>query len=223
MGVFWVVVGILAGLGFGWFAAGWQWRLYRNPEHREHPASGRKLLVMRIGLALACATAGGLALRPEHYDAGPALLTLGFAFLLLVLASTDFERRIIPNRLSYPAIAAAAALYWAWPDRSAREVFEGAGLALGVAGVLFGIGIAAALALGVKASALGLGDVKLMLLLGLLLGWPAIMSALLFGVVLAGIPGVILTVTGKGREFFSYGPYLVLGAVIPLLFPANFV
>src|SRR5207249_4769552 len=98
--------------------------------------------------------------------------------------------------LSYPAILVAAGVCWAWPDRSPREVFEGAGFAVGVAVVLFGAGIAAGLALGVKAAALGLGDVKLMVLLGLLVGWPAIMSALLFGVLLAGIPGVILTVTG---------------------------
>lgn len=223
MAVFWVFMGALAGLGFGWFAAGWQHHLYRNPEHRANRAFGRKLLWMRTSLALACATAGGLAFRPDHYDAGPALLTLAFAFVLLLLASTDFERRLIPNRLSYPATVAALAVCWAWPDRSAKEVFEGAGLALAVAAVLFGLGIVASLTFGVKGSALGLGDVKLMLLLGLLTGWPAIMSALLFGVVLAGVPGVILTLSGRGREFFSYGPYLVLGGLIPLLFPGNFV
>jgi leader peptidase (prepilin peptidase)/N-methyltransferase len=147
---------------------------------------------------------------------------MAFAFVLLVLASTDFERRIIPNRLSYPAIVAAAVFCWAWPDRSAANVFEGAGVAVGVAAVLFLLGIAAALALRAKGSALGLGDVKLIVLIGLLVGWPAIMSALLLGVIAAGVPGIVLTVTGRGRQFFSYGPYLVLGALVPLLFPAQF-
>jgi prepilin signal peptidase PulO-like enzyme (type II secretory pathway) len=102
------------------------------------------------------------------------------------------------------------------------NVFEGAGVAVGVAAVLFLLGIAAALALRAKGSALGLGDVKLIVLIGLLVGWPAIMSALLLGVIAAGVPGIVLTVTGRGRQFFSYGPYLVLGALVPLLFPAQF-
>jgi leader peptidase (prepilin peptidase)/N-methyltransferase len=223
MGVLWVVVGIMSGVAFGWFAAGWQHYLYRNPEHRENPASGRKLLVMRGGLALACATAGGLALRPDHYDPGPAVVTLAFSFVLLVLASTDFERRIIPSVVSYPSILVAGALCWAWPDRSALQVLAGLVVALAVVVAFFAFGMLVAAVLRFRSRPLGGGDAVLIVLLGLLLGWPAIMTGLLYGVVAAGVPGVILTVTGKGREFFSYGPYLVLGGLIPLLFPGNFV
>ena len=43
-----------------------------------------------------------------------------------------------------------------------------------------------------------------------------------FLIIAAGVPGIVLTVTGRGRQFFSYGPYLVLGALVPLLFPAQF-
>lgn len=211
------------GLALGSVVAGLQHHLYRNPEHRAGAASGRKLLLMRLLLGVACAGVIALALRPGHYDIGPALLTAVFGVVLLVIASTDFERRIIPNRLSYPAIGAAALMCWAWPDRSVLDVFGGAGAALGAAALLFGLGIFVGGALGAGGAAFGMGDVKLMVLLGLLAGWPLVMTALLFGVILAGVPSVVLMVAGRGKQYFSYGPYLVVGALIAMLWPEVFL
>lgn len=206
----------VVGAAFGWTVAGYQHLLYRQPEHRDNPASGRKLLTLRTFLAAGCALSGALALRPDHYDAGPAVLTLAFCWALFVLSSTDFERRIIPNRLSYPAIVAALVLCWAWPDRSWDAILIGGAVALAIGGGLFVLGL-------FFGGALGLGDVKLMLLGGLLAGWPAIVTALVIGIVAAGIPGLVLTFRGKGRTYFSYGPYLALGIVVVILWPARFV
>lgn len=211
-----------AGLLIGWFAAGYQHLLYRQPEYRQNPADGRKLLIMRAWLALACAGVCGLAFRPDHYDFGPALLTAVFGLALLVLASTDFERRIIPNNLSYPAIGLAAVLCWAWPDRDVNDILIGAGFAIGVAVVLFLVGQAVGSVLGVTATPFGMGDVKLILLLGLLLGWPVVMTALFIGVILAGIPALALMVTGGSRRVFAYGPYLALGGLVGLLWYSQF-
>jgi prepilin signal peptidase PulO-like enzyme (type II secretory pathway) len=202
---------------FGWFGAGYQHLLYRQPEYRDKPAAGRKLLVMRVLLAAGCGVAGGLAFRPEYYDFWPALLTAAFALVLLVLASTDFEHRIIPNNLSYPAIAAAAALCWAWPDRDVSDVLIGLGFAVGVAVVLWGFGQVVGALLGVTATPFGIGDVKLIVLIGLLLGWPVVMTALFIGVILAGVPAIALMVSGRGRGVFAYGPYLALGGLVGLL------
>jgi leader peptidase (prepilin peptidase)/N-methyltransferase len=210
------------GLGFalGALAAGVQHRLYRNPEHRDHPAAGRRLLAMRLLLGCSCAGLVSLALRPEHYDIGPALLTAFFGVLLLVIASTDFERRIIPNRLSYPGMLLAVALSWAWPDRSVIDIAAGAGFAVGVAGVLFALGTVFG---GGGSGALGMGDAKLVILLGLLLGWPLVMTALFIGVIAAGIPAIGMLLMGRRRSYYSYGPYLVLGGVIALLWPGRFL
>jgi leader peptidase (prepilin peptidase) / N-methyltransferase len=208
------------GLAFGSVAAGFQHLLYRNAEHRENPASGRKLLVMRVLLGLACAAVIALALRPNHYDAGPALLTAAFGVVLLVIASTDFERRIIPNRLSYPAIVAAILFCWAWPDRSVADVAIGGGVALGIGALLFVVGLFVG---GGAGGALGLGDVKLALLIGLIVGWPLVTTALIFGVVIAGVPALVLMLAGKGKGYFSYGPYLVAGALIVMLWPGRFL
>lgn len=202
---------------FGWFAAGYQHLLYRQPEYRDESATGRRLLVMRVLLAAGCGLAGGIAFRPDYYDFWPALLTTAFALVLLVLSSTDFEHRIIPNNLSLPAIGAAAALCWAWPDRDVMDIAIGAAFAVGVAAVLFGFGAVVGGLLGVTATPFGMGDVKLILLIGLLVGWPVVMTALFIGVIIAGVPAIALMVSGRGRGVFAYGPYLALGGLVGLL------
>jgi prepilin signal peptidase PulO-like enzyme (type II secretory pathway) len=206
----------------GWFGAGWQHLLYRQPAYRSSPARGRKLLSFRLFLGGGAALFVGLALRPGHYDPGPAALTVVFGLALLVLSSTDLERRIIPNRVTYPAIIVAVLFCWAWPDRSAIDIVFGTGFAVAVAVGLFLLGAAFGAAVGIRATPFGLGDVKLILLLGLLLGWPAVMSALFIGVLVAGAPAVVLMIRGRGRGVFSYGPYLALGGLVVLLWPERF-
>lgn len=213
----------LLGLAVGWLAAGAQHLLYRQPEFRQAPARGRKLLFLRLFAGLSSAAVLALALRPDHYDAGPAILTAVFGLLLVVASSTDFERRIIPNRITYPAIVAALVFAWAWPDRSLADIALGGAVALGVAAALFLFGILFGGAVGSSATVFGLGDVKLIVLLGLLVGWPAILAALFMGVLAAGIPSVVMLLSGRGRQVFSYGPYLALGGLVVLLFPGRFV
>lgn len=202
----------------GWLAAARQHWLYRQEAYRRAPAEGRKGVALRLGVALASAIVAALALRPNHYDPGPALLTAAFGIVLCVLASTDLERRILPNRLVYPALAAALVLGWAWPDRSYAEVLAGGAVALAAAGAVFALGLLAG-----GAGGLGLGDVKLAALIGLLTGWPAAGTALLLGILLAGVPALALILRGRGKSYFSYGPYLVLGGLAVLLFPGPFV
>lgn len=217
------IAGALLGAVFGWFAAGHQHHLYRQPEYRTQPPSGGKLLTLRLFLALVCAAGVGIALRPAHYDAWPAILTALFVIVLSVLSSTDFERRIIPNRLVYPAILAAAVLCWVWPDRSVLDIAAGAAFAVAVAAFLFVFGIVTGSALGVRGTAFGMGDVRLIVLLGLLLGWPLAMSGLFIGVIAAGVPALVLMLAGRSRKFFSYGPFLALGGAIVMLWPERFL
>ena len=213
-----LVGGAVASFGFGSVAGSFQHFLYREAEYRNAPATGRALTLIRWGLGIAAAIVVALALRPGHYDLGPGVLTGLFGVVLLVIASTDFERRRIPNRITYPATAAAIAFCWAWPDRDPESIMQGAAFAAGLGAVLFGAGIF----VGGAAGGLGLGDVKLMILLGLLVGWPGAMYALFIGMILAGIPGVVLLAKGRRKAHFSYGPYLVGGGLAVLLFPAAF-
>lgn len=205
----------------GWLAVGVQHYLYREPELRTQPAAGRKLLGLRLACALAAGIAAGAALRPNHYEPGPALMVAGFAFGLVILASTDLDRRRIPNRLSYPLMAVAAALSWAWPDRSIGDIWIGAAIALGIAAAMYGVGLVFGAA--TRTTAFGLGDAKLIVLLGLLLGWPAALSGLVFALLAGGAFSLGMIVSGRARATFSYGPFLVFGGLVVLLFPDRFV
>jgi Flp pilus assembly protein protease CpaA len=215
-----MILSILAGLaGFvlGSWAPGEQHRLYREAEFKRRHAHGMRLIAMRVLLGVAMAICFAIACRPDHYDLGARLLTSLFVAVLLVLASTDLERRRIPDRLSLPAMVVAIVFCWAWPDRSIASIALGTGVAFGLASLFFGLGLF------VGGGALGMGDAKLMVLLGLICGWPAALTAILVGALLAGIPAVVLVLAGRRRSYFSYGPYLVAGGLLVLLFPGGFV
>jgi prepilin signal peptidase PulO-like enzyme (type II secretory pathway) len=205
----------------GAFAGRFQHALYINPEHRV-PRPGLKGRLQPVALAVLAGCAAALAFRPDHYDAGPAFLVSAFALSLLVLASTDIERRLLPNRLMYPSLLAAIAFCWAWPDRDVLDVAIGAGAGL-LAGLgLFVLGAFFGSARATAAIPFGFGDAKLIFLLGILLGWPAFGAALLIGVLVAGVPGLAMVLLGRGGAVFSYGPYLAAGGLVVLLFPAGF-
>lgn len=205
----------LAGVAFGWWLPAVQHVLYTEPEFRAAPAAGRRLLPLRLFATVSAAAGAALALRPGHYDLGPALLSAGFAAILIALSSTDFDRRRIPNRLSYPAVLAALAVCWAWPDRTASDILLG-GAAGAAAGILM---VGAGVVLGGGELGLGVGDGKLMVLIGLVVGWPAIIPALFYGILGAGVVALVLMLRRGRRAKFSYGPYLAAGGILLLLFP----
>ncbi len=199
----------------GWFGAGYQHLLFGDSALRAQPATGMKLRALRVFLALAAAVVAALAFRPGHYDPGPALLTAAFGCCLCVLASTDFDRRRIPDRLTVPAFVFALAFFWAWPDRSVSDILIGtaAGFVTGIVLVLAG---------GFLGNGMGVGDGKLMILIGALAGWPAMIAALLYGIILGGIVAVAIMIRRGRRSTYAYGPYLAAGGVLALLFTDHF-
>lgn len=217
-----VAAAAAVGLLLGALAVRWQHLLYRLPEHRAARISGRPLMALQTVIAALAAASAGLAFRPGHYATGPALLTSTFALILLTLSSTDLERKLLPNRLMYPAIALAAAFCWGWPDRSVPAIFGGAAFAIAVAAAVFLFSLPFGAWLRVS-TPFGLGDVKLVVLIGLLLGWPAVTTALLYGVVIAGVVSVAFLARRRWRTVFSYGPCLAAGALAVMLFPDRFV
>lgn len=70
--------------------------------------------------------------------------------------------------------------------------------------------------LATRGRAMGLGDVKLAFLLGLLLGYPRIVVALYLAFLTGAGVGVILILARKKRlkSKIAFGPFLILGAVI---------
>ena len=129
-----------------------------------------------------------------------ALLTTG---VLLAIAITDWRTQRIPNRLVGALLGCAAlnALTAPQPD-----------LLLRVIGALSGGGLFWLLCR-IGRGALGLGDVKLVAGGGALLAWPALLPALLIGVLVGGGVAAWLLLSGRSQRHdrFAYGPYLALG------------
>lgn len=218
----WIIAAV-AGFAIGFVAAGFQHLLYREQTYRDEHLSGGTLLFTRVALGLGVALALGLAWRPGHYDAGPALATSLFLVSLLVMASTDFERKRLPDRLMLPSMVFAIALCWAWPERSIADIALGAGIAIALGAGMFIFGLVVGGALGVKTTPFGMGDVKLIVLIGLLCGWPAFLTGVLLGALSAGLPSLAMLVSGRRKSTISYGPYLIVGCCVVMLWPSQFI
>jgi leader peptidase (prepilin peptidase) / N-methyltransferase len=129
-----------------------------------------------------------------------------FCAVLVTVSVTDFEHRIIPNRIVLPA-AAIVLVAQTMRQPSIEWVLAG----LGAAGFL----LAAALA---YPGGMGMGDVKLALLLGAALG-RTVGVAMMAGMVIALVPSIAILVRhGRaGRKMgFPFGPFLALGGMIAL-------
>lgn len=125
---------------------------------------------------------------------------------LVVVTATDLERRIVPNLVVLPAAAAVLALQTA-SDPSVEWILG----AIGAAGFLF----AAALA---YPGGMGMGDVKLALLIGALLG-RATPVGLMLGLLFAFVPSAVLLARHgmQARKMkIPFGPFLAAGAVVAL-------
>ena len=148
-----------------------------------------------------------------------------FALVLVQVIFFDFEHRLILDRVMFPSMALAALVSLSSLVAPGLGLWLQAwwvGIAMGVAaGALFLLLSLAGAAL-FKAEALGFGDVKLAVFMGLLLGWPYTFTAIFYGVLLAGAVSIGVIVwrrTMKGT--IAYGPYLAAGALIVLLYPLN--
>ena len=129
-----------------------------------------------------------------------------FCATLVAVSATDFERRIIPNKIVLPAAAIVLA---------AQTVLHPS-----VEWALAGLGASAFLLVAALAypAGMGMGDVKLALLLGVALG-RVVPVALMIGMLTALVPAIVLLVRHgqAGRKMgIAFGPFLALGGVIGL-------
>jgi leader peptidase (prepilin peptidase) / N-methyltransferase len=134
------------------------------------------------------------------------LVAVGFCAVLVAISATDLERRIIPNRIVLPAtvvlLAAQTILH-----PSVEWIAAGLGAAL--------FFLLAALA---YPGGMGMGDVKLALLLGVVLG-RTVPVALMIGMLSALVPSVVLIAKhGKAgrKKAIPFGPFLALGGLAAL-------
>jgi leader peptidase (prepilin peptidase)/N-methyltransferase len=129
-----------------------------------------------------------------------------FCAILVAVSAIDLEHRIIPNRIVIPAtlvVLVANTLLDLSPEWAL--------------GALAGSGFLLAAAL-VYPAGMGMGDVKLALLMGAALG-RTVSVALMVGMLAAMIPGLFLLAKhgAKARKMgIPFGPFLALGSVVAL-------
>ena len=141
-----------------------------------------------------------------------------FVVVLVQVIFFDFEHHLILDRVMFPSMALALLVGVFGGRLGLWEQPWWAGIAVGVgAGLIFLLFALIGYAI-FKAEALGFGDVKLALFMGLLLGWPYTATALFYGVVLAAIGAITFIVVHRSMKgTIAYGPYLAAGALIMLL------
>ncbi len=137
-----------------------------------------------------------------------AALAAGFCAVLVVLSLIDANERIVPNRIVLPAAGAALVAHTALDPSLEWLVW-----AVIASGALFLVVLA-------YPKGLGMGDVKLALLLGAVLG-SSVTVALMLGLFAALVPAAVL-VSRHGVSARKMGvplvPFLSFGAVTALFF-----
>ena len=152
------------------------------------------------GLVAACFVAFGFSAY--------AFVASFFCVVLVVLSAIDLTHRIVPNRIVIPAAAIVLVAQTALEPSP-----EWALGALGAAGFL----LVAALA---YPAGMGMGDVKLALLLGAMLG-RLVGVGLMVGMVAALVPSIYLLArhgAAARKMGIPFAPFLALGALVALFF-----
>lgn len=150
------------------------------------------------GLVVACVLAFGLSFE--------ALIAAAFCAVLVAISATDLTHRIVPNRIVLPATVVLLAL------RMIQDPSLEWPIAAFAAGAFF---LTAAL---IYPAGLGMGDVKLALLMGAVLG-RSVAVALMIGMVSALVPSLVLFARHgtKARKMgIPFAPFLALGALVAL-------
>jgi leader peptidase (prepilin peptidase)/N-methyltransferase len=134
------------------------------------------------------------------------LLAAYFCAVLVVLSAIDIEHRILPDRIVLPSAALVLVV-----QTIAHPSIEWAVAALGAALFLF-------VAVLAYPKGMGLGDVKLALLLGAMLG-RNVVAGLMIGMLAALVPSAVLFARhgmAARKMTIPFGPFLAFGAIVAL-------
>jgi leader peptidase (prepilin peptidase)/N-methyltransferase len=157
---------------------------------------------------------GGLfvAVALTWEDVWVAAVLAPFLGLLVAISVIDLRTRKIPNRLVLPAVVVAAV--WAVVADLAGSDLDAARAALGL--LAYGVGLLIVALISPRG--MGMGDVKLAGLIGLVLGGLGLRYvgvAAACGIGIGGVAAMIALLAGAGRKTpIPFGPFLAAGAVV---------
>jgi leader peptidase (prepilin peptidase)/N-methyltransferase len=201
------LLGLAWGLASDRVAARW-------PVHEDglvRPLDWRTPVVALVGAA----AFAGTVLR---FGATPIPLAIVGLYVaaLIVLFATDIDQRLLPDVITLPLIAFALLVYVAGASPFLVTV-EDFAWAAGAA-ILVPLGLFL-LAIPFGQGAIGQGDLKLLVSVGLLAGSGKLVYALIAGALFAGVTVAILVFIRRIslRSFVPYGPFLIVGTLWVIL------
>ena len=134
--------------------------------------------------------------------------------VLAFIFAVDLEHRLILGKAVYPTIAGLLLVALFFDHKAFAAMLFGVVIFGGLFLALYGLGFVL-----YRTEALGLGDVNLAVLLGLLVGWPAVGLAVGLAALLGFGGSLLLLGTGTVERgaYIPYGVFMVAGAVLALL------
>ena len=138
---------------------------------------------------------------------------LVLATALIVLFMIDLEHQILPNVITLPGIVIGFLFSLVAPPGPVASII----------GILLGAGILYAIATGYYMlrgeEGMGMGDVKMLAMLGAFLGWKAVLLTLVLSSFAGAIVGVLLMVVSRENLKYAlpFGTFLALGALVAML------
>ncbi|MGE3508501.1 MAG: A24 family peptidase, partial [Vicinamibacterales bacterium] len=144
---------------------------------------------------------------------GPTVLFVSrfvFGCALIVLFAIDLEHQLLPNVITLPGIVVGFLFSLAtgpgWLS-SLLGILVGGGVLFGVAEAYYRIR---------HEEGLGMGDVKMLAMVGAFLGWPATLMTLMMGSVAGSVVGMAMIVLRRGDMKYAlpFGTFLAMGAAL---------
>jgi leader peptidase (prepilin peptidase) / N-methyltransferase len=170
-----------------------------------HCGTGISALYPAVELATALLVAGCVL---DFGLSGRMVVAAFFCAVLVAVTATDLTHRIIPNRIVLPAAVVILVAQTALEPSP-----QWALAALGASAFLFAAVVA-------YPAGMGMGDVKLALVMGAALG-KTVPVALMLGMFAALLPAVVLLSrhgSAARKMGIPFGPFLALGSVVALFF-----
>jgi len=172
--------------------------------------------------------------------AGPeAAVAIILAAALVAASFIDIERQIIPDEITLPGILVGCIAGLALPQIHAQADPVLGGVARAVSPHLFGLitsvfgaavgagfiyltGLAGRLIF--RKEAMGLGDAKLMALVGAFIGWRNVLLSIFIACLFGAVIGTAIVIARRRKDTrIPFGPYLALGAVSVVFFKAQII
>ena len=185
---------------FGWLLLGGRCRACKNRISIQYP-------IVELITAVLCVIV--VWVTPP----GPLLVSrLLLLFILIALFGIDLEHQILPNAITLPGIVTGLMLSAIAPP----------GIKDAVIGVVVGGGILYAIAgayyLWRREEGMGMGDVKMLAMLGAFLGWKAVLVTVILASFAGAFVGLAMTAVQRGSMKYAlpFGTFLAIGAVVAM-------